>query len=232
MTAFLLLLAGLVVAFWIKEPPSNNSAGKAKRTGLFTAWREIIRQPGIPGAYGLSFFNQLCRNMLLPIIPLFIPLLLRSADFVNTFTGLITGTSSATNTVSSVFLGRLGDRRGQRRVLIISLIISSVFFAVQSLVSEAWHLLLLQAAVGVALGGVTPSISALLARYTRPGVEGAVYGLENSIGSAARAVAPMLGSFFMALWGMRSTFIVTGVLLALTAVFAAVTLPNPPKARE
>ena len=38
-----------------------------------------------------------------------------------------------------------------------------------------------------AIGGMIPSISALLARYTRPGLEGAVYGLDNSIGSGARA---------------------------------------------
>lgn len=232
-TAVLLLLAGIIVALWIDEPPANRlPEAKVKRAGILTSWREIIRQPGIPGAYGLSFLNQLCRNLLLPIIPLFIPLLLRSAEFVNTFTGLISGISSATTTLSSVFLGRLSDRSGQRRVLIISLIVSSVLFAVQALVTNGWQLLILQAVVGIALGGVTPSISALLARYTRPGVEGAVYGLDNSIGSAARAVAPMLGSLIMVWWGMRSTFIVTGGLLLLTALFAAVALPDPPALRE
>ncbi len=232
-TAVLLLLAGLVVVLWIKEPPRNEVAnGGQKRSGFFRSWGDIIKQPGIPGAYGLSFLNQLCRNMLLPIVPLFIPMLMRSAEFINTFTGLVTGVSSGTTTLSSVFLGRLGDKAGQRRVLIISLIVASVLYAVQAFVNAAWQLLLLQAVVGVALGGITPSISALLARYTRPGVEGAVYGLDNSIGSAARAVAPMLGSMIMLWWGLRSTFIVTGVLLVLTAVFAAVMLPKTIPAHE
>ena len=144
----------------------------------------------------------------------------------------MTGVSSGTTTLSSVFLGRLGDKAGQRRVLIISLLVASVLYAIQAFVNSAWQLLLLQAVVGVALGGITPSISALLARYTRPGVEGAVYGLDNSIGSAARAVAPMLGSMIMLWWGLRSTFVVTGVLLVLTAVFAAVALPKTIPAHE
>jgi DHA1 family multidrug resistance protein-like MFS transporter len=84
----------------------------------------------------------------------------------------------------------------------------------------------LQAAVGVALGGITPSISALLARYTRPGMEGAVYGLDNSIGSGARSLAPLIGSAVMGMWGPRSTFLITGGLLVLTAMFAAISLPD------
>jgi hypothetical protein len=42
----------------------------------------------------------------------------------------------------------------------------------------------------------------------------------------------MLGSLFMAWWGMRSTFVVTGVLLVLTAVFSAFALPDPAALKE
>lgn len=228
-TAFLLLLAGLVVMFGIEEPPSaariRVPGGERKKGGFLRSWSAILTEKGILAAYGLSFLNQLCRNMLLPIVPLFIPMLMQGSALINTFTGLVTGISSATTTLSSVFLGRLGDRKGQRLVLIGSLVVASLLYALQALVSEGWHLLLLQAAVGVALGGITPSISALLARYSRPGVEGAVYGLDNAIGSGARSVAPMIGSGVMAVWGLRSTFLVTGVMLLLTAVFAATALP-------
>lgn len=231
-TAFLLLLSGVTVLLWIVEPPHADlpqPAAQAAHPGIFGAWGEIFHSPGVPAAYGLSFLNQLCRNMLLPVIPLFIPVLMHGATLVNTFTGLVSGTSSATTTVSSVVLGRLGDRSGQRRVLIFSLIAASLLYAVQALISTGWQLLLLQALVGIALGGITPTISALLARFTRPGMEGAVYGLDNSIGSGARAIAPMLGSAVMLAWGMRSTFVVTGVLLALTALFAASMLPRAEK---
>ena len=236
-TAVLLLIAGVIVLLFIEEPRSPEALSNpalAKRPGVLASWREIIATPGVPAAYGLSFFNQLCRNMLLPAVPLFIPLLMQGEGLINTFTGLVSGISSATTTLSSVFLGRLGDRKGQRRVLIISLLFASLLYAAQALVTSGLQLLLLQAAVGVALGGITPAISALLARFTRPGVEGAVYGLDNSIGSGARSLAPMLGSLVIIWWGLRSTFLVTGALLVLTAVFAAFALPSalPREQRE
>ena len=73
---------------------------------------------------------------------------------------------------------------------------------------------------------IEQAISALLARFSRPGTEGAVYGLDNSIGSGARSLAPIIGAVVMSLWGIRSTFIVSGVALALTAVFALSVLPR------
>ncbi len=230
-TALLLFLAGLTVLFWVKEPHNNQAAGSrghspAPKRGIIAGWKDIFRCPGVPAVYSLSFLNNLCRNMLLPIVPLFIPMLMQGTALVNTFTGLVTGMSSATTTLSSVFLGRLGDRIGQRRVLIASLVIASGLFAAQSGVQAAWQLLLAQAILGVAMGGITPSISALLARFTPPGHEGAVYGLDNSIGSGARSLAPMIGSAVMLGWGVRSTFVVSGTLLALTAVFAALALPG------
>jgi MFS transporter, DHA1 family, multidrug resistance protein len=230
-TSVLLLIAGLIVLFWVKEPRETNPlvngrAQAARRVGMLQAWRQIFHCPGVPAAYGLSFLNQLCRNMLLPIVPLFIPLLMVGTEMVNTFTGLVAGVASATTTLSSLYLGRLGDRIGQRRVLITSLVISSVIYAVQGFVTTGLQLLLLQAAVGVALGGVTPSIAALLARFTFPGAEGAVFGLDNSVGSGARSLAPLIGSSIMLWFGLRSTFFFTGGLLLLTALFALLALPR------
>lgn len=164
--------------------------------------------------------------MLLPVIPLFVPLLLADLQRVNTFTGLVTGISSATTTLSSIFLGRLGDRVGQRRVLVASLVAAGLLYALQSGVSAAWQLLLLQAIAGIALGGITPAVSALLARYTPAGTEGSVYGLDNSVGSGARSLAPIIGSGIMVWWGLRTAFWVSGGLLILTALFALLALPD------
>jgi MFS transporter, DHA1 family, multidrug resistance protein len=216
--------AGLVVS---ARPVVTARPKKAPaREGLLASWKNIFACPGVPATYALSFLNNLCRNMLLPIVPLFVPMLMAGGDRVNTFTGLVAGMASATTTVSGVYLGRLGDRIGQRRVLITSLVLASGLFLLQSGVRNAWELLALQAILGFAMGGVTPSISALLARYTRPGTEGAVYGLDNSIGSGARSLAPIIGSLVMLWWGLRSTFLVSGSLLALTAVFALLALPK------
>ena len=226
-TGALLFLAGITVLVGVKEefiPPKD----REKRGSQFLVrWRKILSMPGVIIAYFMSFLSQLGRMMIVPILPLFVETLLSEAEKLNTFTGLVIGVSSATTTLSAVYLGRLGDRIGHRRVLIFSLFLSASLYFPQSVVHEGWQLLLLYAMAGVGLGGIIPSISASLANYTPQGEEGAVYGLDNSIRSGARSLAPMLGSA-VALWvGLRGTYVATALVFIFAALLAIWRLPKP-----
>jgi MFS transporter, DHA1 family, multidrug resistance protein len=224
-TSLLLLVGGLMVWLGIKEPAGQRMDGSS-RPSVFGVWRQILSSPGVPVNYSLGFMSSLARNMLLPILPLFIPLLLVSTQSVNTFTGLIVGVSSGTTTISSIYFGRLGDRVGHRKILVTSLIAGGLLFIPQMWVNAAWQVLVLQAIIGIALGGVIPCYSALLARYTRPGLEGAVYGLDNAIGSGARAMAPMLGSAVAVSLGLRPAFAITAAILVMAGLVGMAWLPR------
>ena len=224
-TSLMLLLGGLLVWVGVQEPATSRPKASG-RPSVLGSWREILSSPGVTVNYGLGFMSSLARNMLLPVLPLFIPLVLASTQSVNTFTGLVVGISSGTTTLSSVFFGRLGDRIGHRPILVGSLIQGGLLYIPQVWVNAAWQVLALQAIIGVAMGGVIPCYTALLARFTRPGLEGAVYGLDNSIGSGARALAPMLGSA-VAVWiGLRPAFAITGILLVLAGLAGQALLPQ------
>jgi len=75
--------------------------------------------------------------------------------------------------------------------------------------------LFLQALVGVTGGGIVPSVSALLAKSSKHGDEGTVFGLDNSITSAARAIAPMIGAGIAAALNLRVAFLSISVLYGL-----------------
>lgn len=145
---------------------------------------------------------------------------------LNTFTGLVVGDASATATISAVYLGRLGDRMGYRRILILSALAACILYLPQSLVKAGWQLLILQALVGIALGGIIPAISALLARYTHSGEEGAVYGIDNSINAGSRALAPLVGAALGYWFGLRATFAATALLFLIASLLAAWRLPR------
>jgi DHA1 family multidrug resistance protein-like MFS transporter len=225
-TGALLFLAGATVLVGVKEEFVPIDAPVEKGKGFIVKWREIFSIPGVFMAYSMNFMAQLGRMMIIPIIPLFVEMLLVESDTLNTFTGLVTGVSSAATTLCAVYFGRLGDRVGHRRILISSLFFSACMYLPQSLVEEGWQLLILYALVGVGLGGIIPSVNALLAHYTLPGEEGAVYGLDNSIRAGARSLAPMLGSG-LALWfGLRGTFVATALVFVFAGFLAYWRLPK------
>jgi DHA1 family multidrug resistance protein-like MFS transporter len=145
---------------------------------------------------------------------------------LNTFTGLVVGISAATSTISSIFFGRLGDRVGHRIILVNSMAAAGLLYIPQVAVQAGWQILVLQALVGVGAGGIMPSISALQARFTRPGLEGAVYGLDSSIVSGARPLAPIIGSAIAVSLSLRIAFPITGIILILGAFISALILPK------
>lgn len=228
-TAALLFLSGVLVWRGVKETRDPDAQQVAQGQSLLAGWRHILSASGVLVTYSMTFFSQMGRMMIVPIAPLFILSLMPGSPHVNTFTGLVVGVTSATTTLSAIFLGRLGDRIGHRGILITCLLIAALLYLPQSMVQAAWQLLVLQALVGVALGGVIPAIGALLAGFTKSGEEGAVYGLDNSINSGGRAVAPVLGGIVGAGFGLRATFTATAIIYLLAGILAAWRLPQTKK---
>ena len=200
--------------------------------GILSEWRDILSTAGVKAAYSMSFLTQIGRMMIVPIAPLFIQTLLVETARLNTFTGLVIGVASASTTVSAVFLGKLGDRIGFRLITILSSLAAALLYLMQSFATAGWQLLIYQALVGVSMGGIIPAISALLAKLTKSGEEGAVYGLDNSIISSGRMIAPLLGAGVAAAFGLRSAFTATAILFILAALLAVASLPKKHVFRE
>lgn len=198
---------------------------------MFGSWGAVLRSPGVPLSYLLRFAAWLGRSMIMPYLPLFIASLTLSDELTGIYTGIAIGAASLAGTVSGVVLGRLGDRVGHKRVLVASAIATALFYVPMVFVTGVWQLIALNVLVGFAVGGVLPSISAMLARFTDPDLAGSVYGLDNSVGAASRALAPLLAGLIITLASTggeanyRGIFIVTAILFSLTAILAARRLP-------
>jgi DHA1 family multidrug resistance protein-like MFS transporter len=231
-TASLLLLAGLLVLFGVKEDFTPQQEKQGERFHFIAEWRHILSASGVILAYGMRFMSTLGRMMVIPIAPLFIVTLMEDTSRVNTFTGLMIGVSSAATTISAVYLGRLGDRLGQRKILIVCTLLAALLYLPQSMVTAPWQILVLQALVGIALGGILPAISALLARLTKPGEEGAVYGLDNSINAGARSVAPLLGAAVAASFSLRATFVATALLFLSMGLVVILRMPRSGRTQQ
>lgn len=226
LTGVLLLFSGLLVLFGVHEAFERPARDEMKKRSFLADWRHVFQAQGVALAYGLRFLANLGSSLLIPFAPLFIATLLTDDARLNTFTGLVIGVSAGAGTITAVFLGRLGDQVGHRRVLQWAALLTGFFYLPQSFVTNAWQLLALQALSGAAAGGIIPTLSALLARYTEPGEEGSVYGLDNSIVAASRAAAPLLGAVIAFWLGLRATFTATAVVFLLVALLAMWKLPD------
>jgi DHA1 family multidrug resistance protein-like MFS transporter len=225
-TAALLLVSGVLVLFGVEETYVPSSTPTFDVRGFFTDWRHIFASPGVTATYSLDTLTQLARAMIVPILPIFIQSFMTDISSVNTITGIVFGVYSATMTISAIYFGKLGDRIGHRIILIVSIISLTFFYLPQAFVTEAWQILALQAMAGVAMGGILPSIGALLAKLTVQGEEGAVYGLSNSLRAGARSVAPLLGAGIATWLNNQATFVFAAGVYLLAGVLASIKLSH------
>lgn len=219
-TAVLLLLAALLVRVGVVEHFIPVSVAVEARTSFLHSWLLIVRSSKTRMIYFLRFLSNMGRMMIVPILPLFMLALLQGDEQVNTITGLAVGLGAAASTVTGIYLGRLGDRKGLWRILQVCSLLTGLLHLAQGLVTNAWQMLMLQLLMGAAAGGIIPVLSALLARYSEPGKEGRVYGLDNSINAASRAVAPVVGAALATTFGFRLALALSGLPFLAAALLA------------
>ncbi|NLG08987.1 MAG: multidrug efflux MFS transporter [Deinococcales bacterium] len=232
-TAALLLLGGVLVMVRVEERFTRPESVARGVSGVWRSWGLVVRAPGVLLAYLLRFLAWLGRTMLTPFLPLFVAAIAARPEVAGLYTGLAIGLASAAGTLSGVVLGRLSDRVGSKPVLVVSAVATALFYVPLTFVTEVWQLVVLNTLVGFAVGGVLPAISAMLARLTDPSEAGTVYGLDTSIGSASRAVAPLVAGAIVTLTSApgetqyRYIFLAAGALFLLAAGLAAWRLPKP-----
>lgn len=117
-------------------------------------------------------------------------------------------------------MARTGDKIGHQRMVIIASFIAAVFFVPQGIVTSFWQLVALNLLAGLCVGALTPSLSALLVKNSESGTEGSVYGFDNSIVAAGRAVAPLVGSFIALQLNYRITFVAAGLVFLGMGIIA------------
>ena len=218
-TGTLLGVAGIAVVLWVQE--DFHPVAKAQRPGFWASYRAIFTAQGMRGLYSLAFLRSLGATVTVPILALFVLALNQGEERGSVaMTGLIIGASAFTSAVSAVYLGRLGDRIGHERILFASAVLSAVLFIPQVFVTSGWQLAFWQAVSGIAIGGLVPSVSALMNIYAPAGNQGATYGLDNSVQAAARVVAPMMAAA-LAMWvGYRGVFVGAAAIYVVAAIVA------------
>lgn len=223
-TGVMLGLAGLLVYFFVHEKftPLERPAAKAGRASgsLLQGYWRMLRAPGMSLTYLMRFFSAMGGSLITPILPIFLLQLMPDPSRVNTIAGITGGLTYGASSISAIFLGRIGDRVGHRRILAGCALLAGLIYLPQGWSGAVWQLVLLQTLAGVATGGLLPSVSALLARHSQPGEEGSVYGLDNSVGSAARSVAPLLGSGLAEIFGIPAAFLASAVVFLFMGALA------------
>jgi MFS family permease len=137
---------------------------------------------------------------------------------------------------------QLVKRLGQRKVIMLGMLIASVAFVCVALIptpapgtpSPAWSETTFYLGLGLisfATGLILPSVSALVSLYSDASEQGRNLGILRSAGSLARVIGPVTAALLYFHFGSHFWVYIGGALLMLPAIWVVRGLPDPESER-
>lgn len=226
-TGGLLFCAGVLMATLVHEeftPPEESDS--RKKSHLWDGLVMVLHTRSLVVVLGISVLMRLGTRIVGPMLPLFVQEIAAPGAKIASLTGAIEGFSAAASAVAAFTLGRLSDRIGYRRILLLCSTIACVLSGFMSGARNLTQLLVLRALVGAAMGGILASVSALQAALAPKDRFGAVYGVDTSVVAGANAVAPMIGAGLAASRGLRSVFLGAAAMYGVATIAVAALVPG------
>lgn len=147
----------------------------------------------------VSFFNDTASEMITPLLPVFLTTMLGAGPAV---VGLVEGVAEATASILKLVSGRLADRAGKARRLVLGGYGLSNAARPLIGISSAWGMvLLLRFLDRVGKGLRTSPRDALIAGDTAPHLRGKAFGFQRALDHAGAIVGPLL-AFGLLSWGV------------------------------
>jgi len=215
-TGALLLVAFTLSVFFIQE---NFTASHEKLLSYKEIWRLIPNPAVLICMFVTTFMLQLALLSIEPIITVYIAQISYNSEHVALLSGMVFASSGVANILAAPRLGRLSDKIGPDKVMLVSLILSGLLFFPQAYVTNVWQLMVLRFMFGVGAAGLLPSLNSLVKHNSPDSITGRIFGYNQSAQHLGSFVGSLLGGQIAALWGIHWVFWVTGLLLLLNAAW-------------
>jgi MFS family permease len=171
----------------VKSPPLTSTGAPETASGV---------PPTVKGLALVSLFNDFASEMVYPLLPAYVTRTLGGGAFL---LGVLDGASELTSSVLKWVSGRLADRPGWRRPLILGGYATAVLVRpLIAVANAAWQVVGFRVIDRVGKGLRTPPRDALIAEVTPPAARGRAFGFHRG----ADHFGAVLGSL-VAWWLLR-----------------------------
>jgi len=218
-TGSLLLLSTLLVWLLVQENFDRAKAAARKSISILAGLAELRMIKQLPALFSVTFIIQFAMLSTMPIMTLFVEDLHGSQRNLALLAGMVGSITGMSNMIASPLLGRLSDKIGAGKILLVSLLGASLTFIPQAYATEVWQLFAARFVLGMFMGGMIPTVNSLIRKYTPDGMESRAYAFNSSFLSLGNMVGPTVGGLLSGYAGFTGVFLLSGSLLLLNAIW-------------
>lgn len=215
-TGALMLIAFITTVFFVKESFARQDKEVLSAREIWTA---LPDKGLILIMFVTSFVLTLALYSVEPIITVYVTQLSGNSGHVALLAGMVFSASGLANILAAPGLGKLSDRIGAQKVMVIALAVAGLVFVPQGFVKNPWQLMGLRFVLGLAVAGLNPSVNTLVKKITPASFTGRVFGFNISAQYLGVFGGSILGGQVAAYLGIQYVFFVTSALLLVNAVW-------------
>ena len=172
-----------------------------------------------------SFIYAICIMSLQPVISVYIKGIVPSdTENLAFIAGAVFSAMGIAQLMSSSPLGKLVDKIGPRKVLVVSLIYVGILNIPQAYVSDVYQLAIIRFLQGFGLGGMLPALNTYLSSKTPREFTGQVFSYNQSCLFFGYFLGSVGGASLMAWLGFTALFWVSGGLFIISALWIGLKL--------
>jgi MFS family permease len=213
-------ITSLVIAFlFLAERKTTDAqlvSQERSARGIFGGWLTIIKNTHV---LGVSFV-QAIQYYVFGAVEFFLVGYLTDVVGLNLLlVGAITGSEIVALVIARPLAGRVSDRIGRTKPILVGILASCMFVAVIPFVSEFWLLLLLAVGYGVSFAMVLSSTSPLVSELVPATLVGASMGFLATTMDVGQTLGPIIsGLIFASSLRYLGLFLSLSLLLVVSAV--------------
>jgi MFS transporter, DHA1 family, multidrug resistance protein len=215
-TGALLLLAFITTALFVKE----SFIREDKKTPSIKEIWHMVPEKSLTIILFVTFFVlAVALYSVEPIITVYITQISHNTSHIALLAGMAFSASGLATILAAPRLGKLSDKIGAQKVMLVALVVAGLLFIPQAFVKNPWQLMGLRFLVGLAIAGLNPSVNTLVKKITPASLTGRVFGFSMSAGYLGIFGGALLGGQVAAWLGIRYVFFITSALLLMNAVW-------------
>lgn len=229
LVGFILLICNLMTVFLVKE--DFQPVTKAEALSTRELFSSIKDKQILIGLFVTSMIIQVSAQSIAPILTLYIRHLGQTENLMFV-SGLIVSALGFSSMLSSSTLGKIGDRIGNHRLLLIALFYSFSMYVLCALAQNSLQLGIVRFLYGFGTGALMPSINSLLTKITpREGIS-RIFSYNQMFMNIGQVIGPFIGSAIATGLGYRSVFYVTSLIVFVNFVWSLINFRKYLKVKE
>ena len=203
-TGIIMFLVFFLALVFVKE--TFKPVEKKNMLSYKQVW-EVVTHPAI--IWGMFFAT---------LLSLYVQELMHGQGNITFMAGIVAAAPGIVTLVAAPFLGRLGDKVGQRKILGFGLFFSLIVFSITAMTTNVWFLIVMRLLVGVSDAAILPSVQAILAKESPQAITGRIFSYNQSAQSIGAFAGPLLGSAIAGFIDYRYVFVGSAILVVFNLI--------------